>query len=152
MNAPARIKADRPKPRARIAAALAAQWQRPVMDEITLAIPFPPSVNDLWAPDGKGGLRKSSRYASWLVAAGTLVNTQRPGAIPGDYEMRLVLSSRRKIDLDNAVKATSDLLQANGVIANDRLAKRIVLEWSDEIDDARVTLASWGALKAREAA
>lgn len=125
--------------RARIKAASAVPYRRAV-DRVVLTLPFPPSVNALWSPNGKGGVRRSPRYSSWITAAGNELLIQRPGRIDGKYAMHLSLSRRRPVDLDNTIKAVSDLLQAHGVIANDKHAERIVLDWDDGIDGCRVVL------------
>ncbi len=44
------------------------------------------------------------------------------------------------MDLDNSVKAISDLLQRHGVIDNDRNAVRALLEWHAEHDEVAATV------------
>jgi hypothetical protein len=64
--------------------------------------------------------------------AGWRLTMQRPGRVSGRYALTLRMPEESGLDLDNAIKATSDLLQLHGVVRNDRLASRIVLEWQSE--------------------
>lgn len=126
--------------RARIKQALAAAPARRVVDRVELALPFPPSVNDLWSPNGRGGLRHSPRYRTWITAAGNELLAQRPGRIDGSYCLALTLSRRRPVDLDNSIKAVSDLLEAQGVVANDRLCEHLVVGWDASLAGCRVVV------------
>lgn len=130
---------------AKINAALKEQWRRPSTHEpIDLNLPLPISTNDLWRPDGKGGVCRTDRYETWFRAAGNMINAQRPGRIDGCYALSLTINRRRtRIDLDNAVKAVSDALQECGVIDNDRLAEEIHLRWSDDVDGMLVWIERW---------
>lgn len=58
--------------------------------------------------------------------------------IAGRYIVTFTLE-RCKLDLDNAYKACSDLLQHMQIIENDSCAERIVLQWGD-IKGCRVEL------------
>lgn len=116
---------------------------RRLVSRAEMALPFPPSVNSLWTPTGTGGVRRSSRYASWIRTAGTTLLIQRPGRIAGPYSLHVILSRRRRVDMDNTVKALSDLLETHGVIENDRLCNRLTVEWAEDIDDCRVTVEAW---------
>ncbi|WP_232629134.1 hypothetical protein [Methylobacterium sp. Leaf118] len=117
--------------RAEIAAGKAAFAQRTDAERIVLCLPTPISVNDLHAPRAGGGIRRSDAYEAWLTEAGWRLAAQRPGRIAGRYTLDLGLPRESGLDLDNAVKAASDLLQLHGVIRNDRNAERIGLWWQD---------------------
>jgi crossover junction endodeoxyribonuclease RusA len=125
----------------RLRAALASQWSRRLTDKVTLQLPLPISTNDLWRPVGKG-MVLSREYRTWKTAAGQILQTQRPGRIDGRYDLVLVVSSAWHGDLSNALKGIEDLLQTHGVIENDKLARRIVLEWGDGITGALVTVSA----------
>lgn len=112
--------------------------QRPNTDLVVLFLPAPVSVNAIWTRKAGGGVRLSDAYRAWLQEAGWSLEQQRPGAIRGRYELTLRLPEQSGLDLDNAVKATSDLLQSHGVIRDDRDASRIVLEWQRERPEAVV--------------
>lgn len=98
---------------------------------VMLELPAPISTNQLWSTRSGGGLYSSKRYRAWLYEAGAVLNSQRPGLVAGPYALTLKVSSAWGGDLDNAVKAVSDLLQHHGVIENDRLAQRILIERAD---------------------
>ena len=103
-------------------------WRQPVK-RVELRLPVPVSVNAIHSPRKGGGLRLSDAYSAWIEAAGWRLLQQRPGRIVGRYQITLAVPEESRADLDNLIKATSDLLQLHGVVRNDRMASRIVLEW-----------------------
>ncbi|MET3481574.1 hypothetical protein [Methylobacterium sp. 1973] len=106
--------------------------QRAEADVVRLLLPVPVSVNAIYERHPGGGVRLSKAYSAWLSEAGWRLTMQRPGRVSGRYELTLRMPVESGLDLDNAIKATSDLLQLHGVVRNDRLASRIVLEWQSE--------------------
>lgn len=104
-----------------------------VADPVTLTLPYPPSVNNLYRNAGNRRV-KTEAYMAWLNAAGWELRRQRPGHVPGRYRLSLVLTppDGRARDADNTFKAVSDLLKTCGVIAEDSLAKAVSAEWSDD--------------------
>ena len=100
-----------------------------------LLLPFPPSVNALFAnARGKGkGRFKTKRYQEWLQEAGWALKQQRPQGIKGEYELSLTAArpDKRKRDLDNLFKAISDLLEAHGVVENDADCCAISASWDE---------------------
>lgn len=132
---------------ARVKDALDAQWKRRDVSSVTLHLPYPPSTNRLWQKI-RGGMSKTPRYATWTVAAGQELASQRPGRVRGYYMLSLSLSrpDKRRRDLDNAVKAISDLLVTHGVVDDDSMARRVMLEWlEDGVPGATVTVTSVAA-------
>lgn len=98
---------------------------RKAVDRVELHLPMPPSANRLWRPV-PGGMACTSTYNAWKFHAGIELVRQRPGRIPGRYTMRLLLGKLgARADVDNRVKPVSDLLEAHGVVANDRLAQDV---------------------------
>lgn len=116
-------------------------WTRPVVDTVKLDLPMPPSVNALWRK-GRSGMYRSPSYMTWINAAGTLLNTQRPGRIEGDYVLVLKLQRKndRKRDADNFLKAVSDLLVLHGVVADDSLAQAVTAMWSPGVVGCQVVV------------
>ncbi len=106
--------------------------QRTESECVRLLLPVPVSVNAIYSPRVGGGLRLSNAYSAWISEAGWRLNVQRPGRVSGNYQLTLRLPVESGLDLDNGIKATSDLLQLHGVVSNDRWASRIVLEWQSE--------------------
>jgi crossover junction endodeoxyribonuclease RusA len=117
---------------------------RPSVQVVTLDLPTPISTNDIWKPVNRGkyaSLVLSKAYLAWQAEAGFKLNTQRPGIVEGPYAVTIKVSHKWRGDLDNASKATSDLLQAHGVIENDKLAQRVLIERGD-VEGMRVMVVS----------
>ncbi len=139
---------------ARIKTALAEQWQRKAAPVVALYLPFPISANRLWRPV-RGRMIATERYRTWKQAAGAEINRQRPGRIKGAFSCRIVLErkeGRGRIDADNGIKACLDILQAYGVIENDRLANEVNVSWSENMTGAYVVLTAVAAQQKRVAA
>jgi crossover junction endodeoxyribonuclease RusA len=103
--------------------------RRRLVPAVTVTLPMPPSTNVLWRTAGRR-LILSMPYREWKRDAGWRLCEQRPGRIEGSYALHIKACRKgTKCDLDNLCKAASDLLQAHGVISNDRLAEKITLEW-----------------------
>ncbi len=99
---------------------------------IVLTLPFPPSTNNLFINVGKFRV-VSKGYKAWRQEAGEALKSQKPNFLMGYYTLSLTLRppTRAARDLDNFIKAVSDLLVEHRVIAGDHLAQRITAEWSD---------------------
>ncbi|MGY2052387.1 RusA family crossover junction endodeoxyribonuclease [Methylobacterium sp. JK268] len=113
---------------------------RPARDEVVVRLPVPPSVNALHAHGGRGGPRRSDAYRRWIAAAGWRLQAQRPGRVEGPYAIHLALPEASRCDLGNLEKAVSDLLQAHGVVTNDRKARDIRLTWQAQEPEVVVTV------------
>jgi len=98
---------------------------------IMIDLPLPPSVNQLWRWNRKG-VRPSERYRDWKKAADGLAMVQRAhrlGAIPGRFEATILCAERANRDLDNMSKAVLDWAQSRRFIVNDKLCRKLTLEW-----------------------
>ena len=101
---------------------------------VSLDLPTPVSANRLWrSVKTAQGVKvyKSKEYLSWLSEAGYRLNAQRPGIVEGPYALTITIRSTCRLDLDNCCKATSDLLQSQGVIQNDRLCQQLLVKKGD---------------------
>ena len=99
---------------------------------INLSLPFPPSVNTMFYTHGRTR-HPSKRYREWQAeCAVELTNAAR---ITGPFEitMQFQRPTRAKRDLDNLAKAPLDAMTKAGVIEDDHMAQRIVLEWAHDI-------------------
>lgn len=102
---------------------------------IELHLPLPTSANDLWKPDGRGGLCRTDAYDQWLRDAGWLAKAQLIKAshrsVQGPYKltMQAVRPDKRRRDLGNLLKATEDLLVSIRVIEDDSLSECITMRW-----------------------
>lgn len=117
------------------------QQRRPAVDSVTLNLPFPISVNQLYRRLARSVV-KTARYSRWFNDAGWQLLYQHPGRIEGPYTATLEVQNRTKNrpDADNLGKGVFDLLQAHGVISNDNKAEHVEIKWSDEIEGCRVTV------------
>ena len=92
---------------------------RPSVEVVMLDLPRPISTNAIWrnvVVTGKPRTLKSREYLAWESDAGLRLNTQRPGMVEGAYGLTITVTRKSRIDLDNCVKAVSDLLQSHGFI------------------------------------
>ena len=88
---------------------------------IELRLPLPPSTNGLYANIPGKGRVKSANYRKWINAAGWALLEQKPKPVAGDYDMWLYVEwpDKRKRDLDNCIKALSDLLVSHQLVEDD---------------------------------
>lgn len=107
---------------------------RPIATEkVTLRLPVPPSVNNLFV-NIKGGRYTSPHYRAWKALAGLELNIQRPRRFGGQVEIVITIAEpKRSRDLDNAQKAILDLLVAHQIIPTDdsTCVRKITAEWSN---------------------
>jgi Holliday junction resolvase RusA-like endonuclease len=113
---------------------------------VTFSLPLPPSVNGLWA-NGKTRRFRTQNYEDWIHEAGWELKRQRVPGISGPVSIRYELEepkTKRKTDLGNREKATTDLLVTNGIIEADdqRIVREINLSWSRDVNGVRVTIKS----------
>lgn len=95
---------------------------------------LPPSANKLWRAVN-GRVLKSAEYRSWLDAmAWTWREQAGTQKVHGQYALTIAMGKpdRRRRDLDNSLKALSDLLVASGVVEDDSLCQRIDMSWCTE--------------------
>lgn len=102
---------------------------------ITLHLPFPPSVNRIYARNRDGKVRRADRYMSWRnVAHGEFLaqGGHRGGKIKGRFSAVIVFDETKRVrsDIDNRLKALMDFLEKDArVIANDADADSISTRW-----------------------
>jgi Holliday junction resolvase RusA-like endonuclease len=115
---------------------------------IITALPFPISVNAMWA-DGKTRRIKSKRYEDWIEEAGWELKQQRVIPVRGQvrvhYELQEGRDNKRR-DAFNFEKGISDLLVDHGIIEadHDLILRDGRVSWSREVSGARVTIEPWG--------
>lgn len=95
-----------------------------------LHLPYPPSANKLWTRT-RYGMRKTDAYNDWLERAAVAARKQKPCAVHGPYKLSLHATrpDKRRRDLDNIIKPTSDLLVCVGVIDDDCECDMLVARW-----------------------
>lgn len=85
------------------------------------SLPLPPSANSLWR-SGRKRTYKSEEYTTWQALSAKAIHEQETPDPPitKHYHLRLVLGFEIRPDIDNLLKATNDILQHCGVVANDK--------------------------------
>jgi crossover junction endodeoxyribonuclease RusA len=101
---------------------------------VNLQIPLPPSVNRLWrTTKNVGGMYRSAKYTAWIKEAYAMILIQMRGQkrVRGEYKLTIECTKpdRRKRDLDNILKALSDILTHSGVIEDDSLCVWLEARW-----------------------
>lgn len=123
-------------------------------DDIVLALPCPPSANNLFfnRRGGKGRSR-SPEYLNWLELAGWHLKQHRQSPINGPVCVSIVVQENVRRDLDGYPKAVLDLLVAHRLIPDDRCkyVREIRIAWG-KIEGCRVTVTSTGEHNASERA
>jgi crossover junction endodeoxyribonuclease RusA len=111
-------------PKERLVHGLAAMVSKPAqpVPPITLTLPLPPSVNDMWANvPGKGRVR-TAKYREWRKLALAEAMPQLVGArrINGLFKGTIHIAMPNGGDLDNRVKACWDICKSAGAIKDDK--------------------------------
>jgi crossover junction endodeoxyribonuclease RusA len=90
---------------------------------IRAVLPYPPSTNTLYRNVSGKGRVKTAKYKQWIDEAGFVLMFKHLPAITGPYVLQIDLfqSDARRRDIDNGIKAISDLLVAHGLVEDDSL-------------------------------
>ena len=99
-----------------------------------IMLPFPPSVNHLYA--GKSRRYVSKAYEAWIAEARFVLNGQTPlPQITGPVNLSFHFGrpDKRKRDVFNYVKAPEDFLVANKIIEDDSLVEKGTVEWAPNV-------------------
>jgi Holliday junction resolvase RusA-like endonuclease len=113
-------------------------------NELTIAVPLPPTINHYYASRGVGGARRLtdaarhwresvSKIAWYAVRQGRIV-------IPPPYCVHIWASLGKADDIDNRIKPLLDALQHGQVIVNDRDVVELVVRklLTPKLDDRGV--------------
>ena len=111
---------------------------------LTLSLPKPPSVNNLFFNLPKRGRIASPEYKAWRAAASYQVRAQRPLFFRGPVTLILVIEESNRCDLDNCLKAPLDLLVELGILEDDgpRIVKEIKVRHG-QVTGALVTITAY---------
>jgi len=99
---------------------------------ITVAVPFPPSMNNLFENGPVGGRKQTKHYRDWREAARRQIQRQRPRIAVGPVEVTITLQERSgRCEADNRIKPVLDLLVETGIIAGDHsgILRRVTAQW-----------------------
>jgi len=102
------------------------------MSAISLSLPWPPAINNLYATVQRRRI-PTARYKAWREQAALAILAQGIRGLKGPFCISIECSppDRRKRDLDGLAKAPLDLLVSTGIIEDDHMARRILLAWSE---------------------
>lgn len=96
-----------------------------VVDQITLDLPLPPSVNRFTAKLGN----KSAVAQAWIKQTDRtlMIAGKLPRQIKGDFLIKIVWSDNEfgRSDIDNRIKPLLDYLQRIGLVSDDRRCVRL---------------------------
>lgn len=109
---------------------------------IRICLPFPPSVNNLFANGAKGrGRFTTPQYKAWQqLAALSIKDSHRQSLGPYSISIALRAPDKRARDIGNLEKAVSDLLVVHGVVKDDSLCRRLEMCWVDTMQEECVVL------------
>lgn len=115
----------------------------PHIGGVTVDLPMPPTTNNLFASDGKRRFR-SEKYEAWIKHAGLVLLNARLPQVAGKVTVLIEVEepkTRRRQDVCNREKATTDLLVSHGIIEGDdqRFVREVTMRWAD-VDGVRVTV------------
>lgn len=112
-----------------------------------LLLPYPPSVNELFANNrATGGRFKTRKYKAWIHEAGWMIQTQKHHHHHHKCKVRFTLLVRkpddnRKRDAGNLCKAVEDLLVRHQIIVDDSLIEDSQVRWVyEDITGAKVII------------
>jgi crossover junction endodeoxyribonuclease RusA len=105
-------------------------------------LPFAPSVNRLWRMGRGKKMYKSKVYEDWIGVCRVLIYKGKHIPIMGHYQLTIeaVRPDKRRRDIDNLIKAVSDVLQDTGLIEDDCLCQEVTAKWVKEGPEMRVIL------------
>jgi Holliday junction resolvase RusA-like endonuclease len=105
---------------------------------IQLTLPLAPSANSLWRITGSR-MYKTKLYKDWLEEAGWMVKQQTKQTIDGEYVLHIrARKTNKRRDLDNLLKATSDLLVNMHIVEDDSQCMALAAEWAKEASEPMV--------------
>jgi Holliday junction resolvase RusA-like endonuclease len=109
---------------------------------ITLALPFPPSINILFEKAPGSERIPTKRYREWQRAAHAEILRQRPRLAIGPVEVTITLDERHgRRDAGTLIKPVLDCLVEKGIIAGDHSAilRRITAQWG-KVEAAQIEI------------
>ena len=112
------------------------QIQKAVAEYLCFLLPFPPSVNGLFATDFRTRRRfATKRYQAWQTQAGVALLQQPHARLTGKVKVTYALGrpDKRKRDAFNYEKAISDLLVRHEIIQDDSDIDDGRIYWADDV-------------------
>lgn len=114
------------------------------MTEAAINLPFPVSVNGMFANVMGRGRVKTVPYKEWLQEAGWMLKSQSVEPFDGPVEIHAIVCppDKRRRDLDNLWKPILDLLTHHKVIADDSFecVRALYISWVTEGEPCTITI------------
>jgi crossover junction endodeoxyribonuclease RusA len=112
--------------------------------ELVIALPKPPTSNNLFINGARSGRVKSAQYRAWIKEAGWRLAEQRPPLMAGKVAILIEVEepkTARRQDVANREKAVTDLLVSHRVIQGDdqRFVRELTMRWAP-VDGVRITV------------
>jgi Holliday junction resolvase RusA-like endonuclease len=113
--------------------------------ELIIALPMPPTTNNLFATDRSSRRRfRTADYLAWVKSSGYRLNAQRPLPMAGRVALLIELEepkTARAQDCTNRIKAVEDLLVAHRIIEGDdqRYVREVTVRWAP-VEGCKVTV------------
>ncbi len=93
---------------------------------VIVELPIPPSLNNAYPTNKRTGKRyPSPRLTAWKEMAGWEIKAAKIAKIAGAYKLDIQVHSSLRGDIDNRIKAISDLLVEHGITPDDAKAQSI---------------------------
>jgi len=86
---------------------------------VSIDLPTPPTVNNLFGNNKYGGRYTIPKYAEWQRDAGWTLIHKKPPRVIGPVTIRILLNSKVRGDPDNYSKALLDLCVKHKIIEGD---------------------------------
>lgn len=101
---------------------------------------MPPSANTLFPTSRSGHRFKSVAYKSWELKAASVASKapKSPNAFVLEAWYYIGRPDKRKRDLANYEKAVTDFLVKWGVMEDDYLIHKLVMQWDDSVPKGMV--------------
>ena len=104
-------------------------------------LPLPPSVNSLWRT-GRARMYRSKKYLGWIEECEVIFEGREVPRIAYPFAVEIALGrpSKRRMDIDNRIKAVMDVLERVGVIEDDSYCWHMVVYWKEGLEGCQVTI------------
>lgn len=110
---------------------------------LSFRLPYPPSVNKAFRNVPGRGRVKSKEYRAWAEEAAIRARIQiKQQRVSGPFRCEIVATKpdNRRRDLDNILKTTLDLLNAESIIDDDSQCQDLRIKWGGTEPGILITL------------
>ncbi len=111
--------------------------------DAAIHLPWPPSLNGMYANYHNRGRIKTAPYKDWLNEAGWMLNQQSIPRFSGPVRIRYTFGPKKgRYDLSNFIKPIEDLLVTHRIIPDDNASviKRFTVCQGENVDGVLVLI------------